>query len=292
MSSFNNTPSDNVPDTNNIPSDNVPDTPRRYYNGRSDMLSSQLEPSSPIAYSSNRQQPGSPSRIRNRRSELSSTLLGDDFGGATSPLAYPSTPLRSSNLGQAGSNGPYDSPRTPRANTTFVRTPSFIPPQTPLNNSNRMGSSAFGTNMDTQESDPSLSVRLIWGTTVNIHEAMTSFRNFLNNFTLAHRKRKLNEPITEDDRRSFYPLLLTHIYDTNATNVNLDCRNLQAYPETHKLYDQLIKYPQEIIPLMDHTITEFYLSQFSHTDFNGQQLKVKRKREKERKTSLLTRVYT
>ncbi|CAO3631076.1 unnamed protein product [Mucor hiemalis] len=63
--------------------------------------------------------------------------------------------------------------------------------------------------------------------------------------------------------------------DTGATNVNLDCRNLQAYTETHKLYDQLVKYPQEIIPLMDHTITEFYLSQFTNADIDGLQLKIR-----------------
>jgi DNA replication licensing factor MCM4 len=242
--------------SHNPPSDIIPDTPGRYYPRRSEILSSQLEPSSPGYHA---RTPGSPSRMRNRRSELSSTLLGDDIG-ATSPLAYPSTPLRS------GLDS-FNSPRTPRTNTTFVRTPYV--PQTPTGN--RLSSLQ---NMDTQESDPSLSVRLIWGTTVNIHEAMTSFRNFLNNFTLAHRKRKFNEAITEEDKRPFYPLLLTHVYDKNATSVNLDCRNLKAYPETHKLYDQLVKYPQEIIPLMDHTITEFYLSQFPTEDFNGLQLKV------------------
>lgn len=228
---------------NQTPSDNIPETPGRYYGRRTEPLSSQLDPGSP----SFARTPGSPSRFRNRRSELlSSTLLGDDIG-ATSPLAYPSTPLRSG-------LGSFDSPRTPRT-TTFIRTPYM--PQTP---SNRMSSQA---NMDTQESDPSLPVRLIWGTTVNIHEAMTSFRNFLNNFTLAQRKRKLNEPINpQEDNQPFYPKLLAHVKNTGATNVNLDCRNLKAYHDTHKLHDQLIKYPQEIIPLMDHTITEFFLGLF------------------------------
>lgn len=240
---------------NQTPSDLVPDTPGRYHGRRTDILSSQLEPSSPALYA---RTPGSPSRMRNRRSELSSTLLGDDIG-ATSPLAYPSTPFRSS-------LNTFDSPHTPRT-STFVRTP-FVP-QTP----GRLQSS-LNPNMDTQESDPSLSVRLIWGTTVNIHEAMTSFKNFLNHFTLAHRKRRMNETIMENDMRPFYPQLLMHTYEQNAFNVNLDCRNLQAYPETHKLYDQLVKYPQEIIPLMDHTMTEFYLSLYPSHDFNGLQLKV------------------
>ncbi|KAL9555809.1 hypothetical protein MBANPS3_002179 [Mucor bainieri] len=242
---------------NQLPSDNIPDTPGRYYGRRTDMMSSQIEPSSPGFYA---RTPGSPSASRNRhrRSELSSTLLGDDIG-ATSPLAYPSTPLRSG----------YDSPRTPRSNATYQRntpfaaTPGGARPLSSLQN------------MDTQESDPSLSVRLIWGTTVNIHEAMTSFRNFLNNFTLAHRKRKDLEAITDDDHRPFYQSLLQHVYETNSTNVNLDCRNLRAYPDTHKLYDQLVKYPQEIIPLMDHTITEFYMGLFPNDDFGRLQLKIR-----------------
>ncbi|OBZ81830.1 DNA replication licensing factor MCM4 [Choanephora cucurbitarum] len=245
---------------NQTPSDIIPDTPGRY-GRRTDLMSSQLEPSSPGFYA---RTPGSPRHFRNRRSELSSTLLGDDIG-ATSPLAYPSTPMRS------GLES-YGSPRTPRTNpATFIRTP-HAPGQTPsVSQAARLSS----MNVDSQDVDPSLSVRLIWGTTVNIHEAMTSFRNFLNHFTLADRKRKHHEPITEEDKRPFYPALLTHVYDTNATSVNLDCRNLMAYSVTRKLYDQLVKYPQEIIPLMDHTITEFYFGLFPNTDFNGLQLKVR-----------------
>ncbi|ORX45319.1 MCM-domain-containing protein [Hesseltinella vesiculosa] len=129
--------------------------------------------------------------------------------------------------------------------------------------------------MDTQESDPSLAQRLIWGTTINIQESMASFRNFLNNFTIADRKRKLNEPITDDDRHPFYPQLMAHIRTTGATGINLDCRNLLAYSDTHKLYDQLIKYPQEIIPLMDFTITQFYTTLHDDVDMNGQQFKIR-----------------
>jgi len=162
----------------------------------------------------------------------------------------------------------YDSPRTPRSNATYQRNTPFAP-HTP--GARPLSSSQ---NMDTQESDPSLSVRLIWGTTVNIHEAMTSFRNFLNNFTLAHRKRKDHEPVHDEDHRPFYQSLLQHVYETNSTNVNLDCRNLRAYNDTHKLYDQLVKYPQEIIPLMDHTLTEFYMGLFPNSDFGRLQLKV------------------
>lgn len=159
--------------------------------------------------------PGTPRRAGNPygRGEMSPMYFGDDMMNATSPLAYPSTPMR---------HQAFSSPmatRTPRA--TYVRTPhlntQFTDPQSALNTPGTPGFQAAGrlsSALDTQESDPSLSVRLIWGTTINIHESMTSFRNFLNNFTLAHRKRKLGEAITDEDHRPFYPLLLTHVSPT------------------------------------------------------------------------------
>ncbi|KAI8971815.1 MCM2/3/5 family-domain-containing protein [Mycotypha africana] len=227
----------------NAPSDSNPDTPRPQ-DRRTELLSSQLEPYSPGPTS---RLAGSPARLRNRRYELSSTLMGED-NGVSSPLAYPSTPSRTTNLGT------YGSPRTPRTNTTYVRTP--FAPQTPSNN-NRYASS-MGTMGDTQETDPSTLERVIWGTTIQVEETQKLFRHFLETFTLAHRKRQNDEVITEEDRKPFYPILLNHIYETNGTTVNLDCRNLRAMPEIEKLYQQLIKYPQEVIALMDMEISKFY----------------------------------
>ncbi|CAO3644787.1 unnamed protein product [Cunninghamella blakesleeana] len=214
--------------------------------------------------------PGTPQgRTPYGRGDISSPLYSNyDLLNATSPLAYPTTPLQSNALG---------STTTPR--TTYVRTPhlntNIATPLPGIDTPNQLQQQRLSSVLDTQETDPSLSVRLIWGTTVNIQESMTSFRNFLNNFTLSHRKRKLNEPINDGDDRPFYPLLLAHIHETNSVGINLDCRNLMAYPDTHKLYDQLIKYPQEIIPLMDHTITNFYLGHFEDVNLNGQQLKIR-----------------
>jgi DNA replication licensing factor MCM4 len=47
-----------------------------------------------------------------------------------------------------------------------------------------------------------------------------------------------------------------------VTEMNLDCTNLKAYEPSRKLYQQLIRYPQEIIPLLDHTLTELILDKF------------------------------
>jgi DNA replication licensing factor MCM4 len=40
--------------------------------------------------------------------------------------------------------------------------------------------------------------------------------------------------------------------------MNLDCSNLRLYLPSKRLYNQLIRYPQEVIPLMDHILTDFY----------------------------------
>ncbi|KAF7723233.1 hypothetical protein EC973_002171 [Apophysomyces ossiformis] len=244
----------------------APDTPMTHAGRRTDILSSQLEaPSSPMYYNSART-PGSPARMRStyRRSELSSTLLGEDALG--SPLIYPGTPTHQAVTPARSDMISYDSPNTPRTpRTTYVRTPHAFY-STPRH--------AMSSGLGTQESDPTLGQRLIWGTTVNIHEAMVSFRNFLTNFTLAHRKRKFGQTVTEDDKRPFYPQLLRRIHESQSYCVNLDCRNLKAYPDTHKLYDQLVKYPQEIIPLMDHTITTYFTELFDE-DWSMPDVKLK-----------------
>ena len=46
-----------------------------------------------------------------------------------------------------------------------------------------------------------------------------------------------------------------------VTGLNLDVRNLKAYPSTRKLWYQLQAYPQEIIPLMDQTIKDVMIDQ-------------------------------
>ena len=48
-----------------------------------------------------------------------------------------------------------------------------------------------------------------------------------------------------------------------------------AYRGTHKLYDQLVKYPQEVIPLMDHTIKVYYQELYPDPDEAVDQIKIR-----------------
>ena len=62
--------------------------------------------------------------------------------------------------------------------------------------------------------------------------------------------------------------------DQGRYSLNLDCQNLirfgrgpnGMYKDCTKLYHQLCKYPQEVIPLMDDVLTQYYLDLFPDVD--------------------------
>jgi hypothetical protein len=60
----------------------------------------------------------------------------------------------------------------------------------------------------TTEQDPAVTTRVIWGTTVNIEDAMSTFTDFLRNYKRRYLLEKMNAPITELDNEPFYPKLL------------------------------------------------------------------------------------
>lgn len=45
-------------------------------------------------------------------------------------------------------------------------------------------------------------------------------------------------------------------------SLNLDCVKLRSYEPSKRLFEQLIRYPQEIIPLMDHVLTDLFIERF------------------------------
>lgn len=81
---------------------------------------------------------------------------------------------------------------------------------------------------------------------------MKSFRLFLRNFKRKYRmiyNGETVEPGTGEDL--VYDDMLKAMKELYVTNLNVDCKNLLAFPQTKKFYHQLINYPAEIIPLMD-----------------------------------------
>lgn len=116
----------------------------------------------------------------------------------------------------------------------------------------RSTSSAFNSDLV----EPDEPTRVIWGTNVSIQECSQIFREFLLSFKYRYRKEADQQEVEPEDHELYYVSKLNTIRELGLNNLNLDAKNLLCYPHTRKLYHQLINYPQEIIPIMDHTIKD------------------------------------
>lgn len=128
------------------------------------------------------------------------------------------------------------------------------------------GSEATFSNVNPNTSDADAlgggSTRVIWGTNISITDSMATFKAFLLNYTAKYRMRA--DGMSDDDIARLgqranareYLLMLQDLLKMGLTGLNLDSRNLKAYPETLKLWHQMHAYPQEIIPLMDQTLKD------------------------------------
>ncbi|KAI3402986.2 mcm4 [Candida oxycetoniae] len=119
-----------------------------------------------------------------------------------------------------------------------------------------MSSSSIGHHELGSEQESDEPVRVIWGTNVSIQECSNKFRDFLLSYKYKYRKEMDGKDIEPEDHELYYQSKLKTIRELGLTNLNLDAKNLLSYPSTRKLYYQLINYPQEIIPIMDHTIKD------------------------------------
>ncbi|KAI9843826.1 MAG: hypothetical protein M1837_006087 [Sclerophora amabilis] len=111
------------------------------------------------------------------------------------------------------------------------------------------------------------STRVIWGTNVSIQDTMSSFKNFLLNYTGKYRM--WADGASEQDtlmestlaNQKDYVVMMRNMRLLGVTGLNLDARNLKAYPATLKLWHQVQAYPQEVIPLMDQTIKDVMIEE-------------------------------
>jgi DNA replication licensing factor MCM4 len=117
-------------------------------------------------------------------------------------------------------------------------------------------------------SDPAMPTRMIWGTTIDIPKTEEAIKDFFNNFKMEDKIRyrdgaEFDELLLDSqDGEPFYPRLIRQMFETEKWSLNLDCSNLLAYPKTRNLYHQLIRYPQEVIPLLDHVLKVIMMDMF------------------------------
>lgn len=82
---------------------------------------------------------------------------------------------------------------------------------------------------------------VIWGTTVCVERATQKVKKFFSNFK------------TKDGEFIYLELLQDKV-ESEEWNLNIDCENVQSFDE--ELYRQLVRYPQELIPIFDLVINE------------------------------------
>lgn len=120
-------------------------------------------------------------------------------------------------------------------------------------------------------------VKYIWGTTISLQEAMNDFRAFLRDFKIKYRTKynadqarstieagglapptvALYDIVTPQRAEvALYQTYLHQLRQTGQTNLNLDAINLIAFPPTKRLYNQLVNYPQEVVPIMDQVLRD------------------------------------
>ena len=96
---------------------------------------------------------------------------------------------------------------------------------------------------------------------------MKLFREFLRGFKPKYRAlhdrtqnmRTIVFDTPEEAEVVLYETQLRTMRQTGQTDLNLDMVNLLAYPPSKKLFGQLQKYPQEVIPAMDQVLKDLML---------------------------------
>ncbi|KAL4067424.1 MCM2/3/5 family-domain-containing protein [Scleroderma yunnanense] len=219
--------------------------------------------SSPLAFPSS-----SPSKTPRKKVTIASDLPIRD---SSEPLAFPSSPAAlatpaKNRRGDIRSNLVLPTMTPRRVKRTYNADMSDNPHSDATHLSMPM-SSAPAFSAPAAPSDEPDQVRAIWGTTVNIAETMKLFREFLRGFKpkyRAHYDREQNLhtrkfAVPEEGEVVLYETYLRIMRQTGQTNLNLDMINLFAYPPCKKLFTQLQKYPEEVIPAMDQVLKDLML---------------------------------
>ncbi|CAM9545469.1 unnamed protein product, partial [Discosporangium mesarthrocarpum] len=101
---------------------------------------------------------------------------------------------------------------------------------------------------------------VIYGTDVNVTDAMEGFRRFLLEFRLEE----------EEEEEPFYKAQLEEVQRSQVYNISINCKHLYSFRPTRRLYMQLIHYPQqEIVPIMDLVVHQEFTRMFSEEELEG-----------------------
>lgn len=104
---------------------------------------------------------------------------------------------------------------------------------------------------------------LVWGTTISIDDTFVAFKDFLRNFKLQYRLMHDGQPDevanAPENQRRIYVEILETMLALGSNKMLLDIRDLSAYPPTQKLWHQIQAYPQELVPIMDQSVSDLMM---------------------------------
>lgn len=108
--------------------------------------------------------------------------------------------------------------------------------------------------------------KVLWGTEVGTVEAMTAFRAFLQGFRIKYRWAAMKAQGIDVPRRShaegeqlLYETYMKTMLETDQTALNVRITDLACFGPSKKFAYWLIKYPTEVIPVMDHVLKDVML---------------------------------
>lgn len=141
----------------------------------------------------------------------------------------------------------------------------------PVRDGTQNSDAATFSNLDPNTSEADAiggnSSKIIWGTNISLHDTMSVFKDFLHNFQRKYRmwmdgatEEETSRPESGGSER-VYVEMLNNMRQFGIGSLNLDARNLKAYPSTIKLWHQLQAYPAEIIPIMDQAVKDIIVNQ-------------------------------
>lgn len=237
-----------TPRATRTPSRNDPITPRQL------RTPSRLNvtPSRSNGRSPNNRTPGS---VTSRRS------LGVASGGSSPPRHFITSPLRGLRTSEVDLSSPinYGSPLSSvdsRATGFTMRSGSSVQ-RTNLSVNRRVRqvdttNHVNGTPRNDNENQDVASNLVIWGTDVVVDKCRTRFQNFIETFCV------------NETELPHYMIKLNNVLEMEIPYVDINCRHLfQFDPE---LYQQLICYPQEVIPVFDTVVNEVFFSKYPSAD--------------------------
>lgn len=113
----------------------------------------------------------------------------------------------------------------------------------------------------------------MWGTNVALAESTAQFTSFIQNFRSKYRLAQDGVLVQPGEGEELvYMNMLRDMYEVGVTTLNLDVQDLRSYPPTRTLYYNLLRYPQELIPVMDQAIRDCVVEMLTRMSLSQAQI--------------------